>query len=67
MNVGKQVKEVVEKLRIQEGQCKYLPEDDVKKENEKIIAEYKKKIQKAKQYLIRLIEAQKKCIKHLVD
>ena len=67
MNVGKEIKEVVEKLKMEEGQCKYSPEDDVKKENEMIIAEFKKKALKAKEYLSKLIDVHKKCIKHLVE
>lgn len=48
MNVGAEIKEIVAKLEMEHGQFKFTSDDEIKRENERILIEYRGKVAKGK-------------------
>ena len=52
---------------MEQGVFRFMGEEAIKRENEKILTEYKEKVNAGKDAILKLIEVMKKCIKHLVE
>ena len=67
MNVNNEIKELTAKLEMDQGQFSFSGEEEIKRQNEKLLNEYKEKINKGKEAILKLTDVMKKCIKHLVE
>ena len=66
MNVNGEIKSLTAKIEMQQGQFRFVGDEQIKKENEVILVEFKAKAQKGKEAILELIEVLRKCMKYLV-
>jgi hypothetical protein len=67
INVGNEIKDVSTRLFKEHGHYKLSSEADVKKLNEEIIGNFRKRASHAKNTIIKLVEIHIRCLKYIIE